>query len=316
MDPFLAQMSMGEVPEEELRALAAALRGQSSTGGRLAASSLKNLQDQGQTMQKAAMLGAENTGLQEYRKKQVEQSNLDRQQRELESRRRAASDAATSKAIEGRGMAKMSGSYMEKIRDEGEQFSKNKDIFERYRPEYSSKAGIAPLGEVGRFIASDYPTLGKVGEKLGIVPEGEVDRQQQSANWFADLDFYRNNPVRHALFGSALTEPERKLWRASTINENMDEETMNYRLSMMRLLDKKAQAYKIMQLRAEQVPEEMLRTNYGMDFSEEEMSNPRQVYDEVTELVQGLADQNTAAYSSARDLTDEELDAAIAAGGQ
>jgi hypothetical protein len=295
MDPYLSQIQLGQTPEEQ-QLLAQALRENAGVGSRLSTSSLEPVQKQGRLMQTTAQQQAQNAGLQQTRARTLTEKAQDR----------------LTKAIQDeRGIAKLSNNALEKIEKDGEQLSSNRALFSSFSPSYASKVGVAPVGKAFQGLASHSPGLISGLEYIGAIKEGEGDRLRQAGDWWSRWKYYRDNIIRHELFGSALTEPERKLWEASTINENMDEETLVSRLKMMELAEKKMQLYRIKQRRASRVGDDIIRVNYSQGLTDEEFNNPDKAYEAIGQRMVDMASENSAAFAS-----DEELRRIAAGGGQ
>jgi hypothetical protein len=311
MDPILAQMTTGSLDDEKLSALSKSLRAQSAVGGRLSTSSLDNIADAGKNLQESATKQAKDIGLQQSKTAQ-------RKSQELMANNRLLATAAKAQSLAGeRGMAKLSNAAIENIEGDAENLSNSSMMYGTWKPEYAAKTGTKITGKAGRTLASNFPIALEAGEFLGVLPEGESDRLIQSADWWALYDKYVNNIIRHDLFGSALTAPETELWEQSTIHPGMTAEQMDTRLAQMKLIDTRHRALKIMQLQATNVPREMIRVNYALDWSEEDLDNAKAIYDQTTEKIGKLAGQKSAEWSNVRNMSDEDLNAAIAArGGQ
>ena len=302
MDPYEAMLGMDEQDPEALRAVARALRGQAGAGGRLSTSSIPQVADQGMLMQKLAQAGGEGVGLQQYRAR----SDATRRRGDDLSADAANSRTRTMRDIdEGeRGIAKISNDYLKGLEEEAKQFSTTQSIIRGFKPEYASKMGFRMAGKLGREVGQNWPILAEGMDMLANATGNglEGSRLKDAADWHGNFEKYYSNPVRHELFGSALTEPERKLWEASNIHEGMTVDQLKSRLQMMSLIDQKAIAHKVMQLRASKVPAAIIQANYGGLIPDEAFADPAAYKDQMTEAIVTFRDKNQTAYMSDEDL--------------
>lgn len=190
IDPYQAMMSPQTLEEEEMRQLAASLRGNSSVGGRLSTSSLEPIQNQGRLMQGQADQKAQQIGL-------------------MQSRKMAADNKLMSDAI--RASATDKDSPFNKItsaerRAAVENMATNNSeamLVDTWKPEFQMQG----VGGAVEWLAGKGMPMGE-----GI--EDSVNYWKNYADW--------ENKVRKSLFGSALTGYELKAWDKFTVNSKMD----------------------------------------------------------------------------------------------
>jgi len=242
MDPFLAMM--GQLPDEQEQIMMAQmLRGQAAAGGQLSTSSIAPVAKQGGLMQQQAAGQAEGVGLARYREKMLEEQAANREAANMRAVMQAQSRlaAAASKAKE-KDYFKLSDSAAGKFQDKLEDNSAVKGLTARFQDDF---AGSIPV----------FAEFENALSNRGIGTEG----MRKQAQWWGDWKKYYENPVRHRLFGSALTTGEQQQWYASNINPNMKPDEIRRRLGVLDLMSKKVAAYEANLLMKRNIDPEYVR---------------------------------------------------------
>ena len=230
MDPYLAMMSMQQLPEEKLRTMARKLRGQSMDAAALATSSIPEVSQQGRDMQRGARETARDIGYQ--------------QNRGLS----AAVDALTAsqKGSEELGFSKMSNTATEKFENAAQDINNLLDTIDNYRPEYQSIFPTRGLGNLENALAST----------TGI---GDEDQ----ATWWSTLKYLYELPTRNKLFGSALTNTEQAEWNRASPSPGDTAEVTQRKLRILKKIasDKGRKMYETG--KAKRMPADYLEATLG-----------------------------------------------------
>lgn len=93
---------------------------------------------------------------------------------------------------------------------------------EAFSDEFANPAfGLPFAGEISNTLSTEAPAAATKDMK---------DRQ----NWWGNFERFWSMPIRHDMFGSALTNTEKAIWRSASINPNMDADTIRAKLRIMR----------------------------------------------------------------------------------
>lgn len=210
-------------PEEEIlmQQMISSVRGGSSEGAALSTSSIGQVADQGQLMQKMGQQQAEAEGLQRYRALSLMEGEKDRKSAEkIANERTAALKKAT-------GAHKMSGTYITKLKKNMANAQTSNMLEESFKGAYGS-TGIPMTGTIRQWT---------VDNASAFAPQSWEDQM----TWWKE--FRRTeNQLRNDIFGSALTATEKAAWRSATINENMTGEQIANHLGVRRELANAARA--------------------------------------------------------------------------
>ena len=94
-----------------------------------------------------------------------------------------------------------------------------RDVISKFTPEYANPAGGAPLaGSASNFIAREAP----------LFASEDAEKRQ---GWWSKYKKAYELPVRHKMFGSALTATEMEQWRQASINPNMTDSQIRTNLA-------------------------------------------------------------------------------------
>ena len=126
-----------------------------------------------------------------------------------------------------------------------------------FKDEYANISGMPLEGSIGRSIVTHAPIL------KGLYEKGVGKDVTNMSTWWANYSTMHEMGERHEMFGAAFTDPERKIWEASAIKENMSAEDIRQRLQnlswvMRRQSEKAARVGK-----AKGMPKNYILENYG-----------------------------------------------------
>jgi len=94
-------------------------------------------------------------------------------------------------------------------------------LADAFTDDYANPAfGIPMAGDLSNYAAAESPILANANMK---------DRQ----NWWGNFERFWSMPIRHDMFGSALTNTEKAIWKSASINPNMDADTIKAKLQIM-----------------------------------------------------------------------------------
>lgn len=289
MDPYTALMSMEDIPEDQLRVLAAQLRGRAATGGQLSSSTIAPVQEQARLMQTEANQQAGNIGLQQYRKKQMEEDRLARD----EDRKAQVLVAAMRAAGKGRGgsdwVNKPSASALTKFEDEAKKVGSLDMIRNTFDPSY---VGSLPMSG----LAENWLTDNVLGR---AAPEG----MRRQSEWWRNFNRFYTNIERHELFGSALTAAEQSAWKASNVGPDATAEEVARAMETLDSISKKLAAKSALNA---------LNKNYDPEYVYDNYADvlPREVFtdrDTLRAYVESLSTRLGTNPKAVGDMTDEEL---------
>ena len=264
MDPFTAMMSMEDLPEEQLRALANQLRGTAATGGQLSTSTIEPVQQQAKLMQLQSNDQAQRIGLQNAKKAELEERKAQREANRLEKAmdRQARLMAASMKAKGDKGY-KLSDTAAKKFRDRAETIGVIRDLSNSFEDDY---AGSIPfLGEAENWLAN---------KGVG------TDKQKGQSEWWGNWKKFYENIERNRLFGSALTDSEQRQWRASNITPDMEAGQIRSRLKVLNDLSQKAAAFEAKDLTLRGHGE------YAQEMMEAQGILPRSAFDDLDSFME------------------------------
>jgi hypothetical protein len=195
-------------PEEQImmQQMIGSVRGASPEGAALSTSSISQVADQGQLMQKLAQQSGEAEGLSRYRAMSLMAGEKDRNSAERIAKER---NAAISKAS---GAHKMSGSYITKLKKGMANATLTNMQQAGFQEAYGS-SGIPLAGTVRQWTVDNAPAM---------APQ----EWEEQISWWKEFK-RTENQLRNDIFGSALTATEKAAWSAATINENMTGEQIS-----------------------------------------------------------------------------------------
>ena len=207
---FYEQMTMADLPEKEQLRLAEALRGRSATGAQLSTSTIEPVSAQGTLMQKMAQDTAQQVGLQNYRKRSLEEQGKDREALLVKA-------LASAKGKKGDDWTvKWSNSALEKFQEDANTAHTITGLTARWDDKYA------------RTIPGSGPLEEWLGGNLGVTED-----MQAMASWWSDYKRDYENILRHGLFGSALTDSEKAEWKKANISSNMPPELVRSKLETL-----------------------------------------------------------------------------------
>ena len=274
MDSMYGLMSMEEIPDEKQKALAQMLRGQSADGARLATSSIAPVQEQGRLMQTSANTNATNIGLQNYRKRAAATAEA-----------RAAAEAES-----GNGY-KISPTERLAAKKESRSWRDQISFFDSWTDNKQT------------------PVIGRLASLAASAGIPLSDDAVEARNWWADFKSWENS-ARNAMFGSALTATEKAAWDATSINENMQPETVRHFMQLRRPIIEKKAAQAALQHMADGHNQDSLEAMYRNLVPLEVLQSKEALNAYLTEKeleMEDLAKQAAEGGAGIEGLTDQEL---------
>ncbi len=214
MDPLVGMMSTEELEDEKLRAMAAQLRGGSSTGARLSTSSLEPVQAQGRLMQNQANLRAQQIGLMQYRGEA--------------NRARELAALATASGRADKWTSVASQSSLDKFEKQLDTAGAVNSIYSNFRDDFAG----TPFG-----IGVLENTLTSLG--------GGTEAMEAQQLWWSNWKGFYENIERNGLFGSALTDSEKAEWKKANLSESMGADQIRAKLDIIRRFIQKKAATKV-----------------------------------------------------------------------
>ena len=242
MDPFYPMMTMADVPEEKIRALAKTLAQRSIHGAGLAVTDIPEIAAQGRLMQTDSHQAALNTGLQAARRSAEETDRLKAH--------------ALSKSV---GFVKPSNTSLAKFEEDANLTGNALNLVERWDPSFASTLP-GPLGELENTVTRSV--------------KGFFGNQAQ-AEWWSDFKDQWENIRRHALFGSALTASEKVEWRKAQPNPGDSQEFIASKLQTLRRLQLKLAAQSVLNASNKGWDSQYLYDQYSNVLPPEFWSDPR-----------------------------------------
>jgi hypothetical protein len=198
----------GVISPEQQKALADNLRSRDNMGAIMALTGDRAAAPVGQQFMQSAGVQRQQGVNHNYYQGMLRQSAADLEERKRANNLNYQANMARTAAASARqgGEKRMDNNTREMLKEALELYSGFQDVKARFDPKFLSNVPL--VGGLRRTMARKMPGL------TAAVDPSALEFQA----WMSDLDRIVESPLRHQLFGSALTAPELKKWKELTVD--------------------------------------------------------------------------------------------------